>query len=436
MDDPLLLQLLLQVVLIALNAVFACAEIAVISMNDARLAKLSQSGDKRASRIVALTSQPARFLATIQVAITLSGFLGSAFAADNFSQRIVDALLDAGVDISAATLDSICVILITLLLSYFTLVFGELVPKRLAMKNPEKLALGMAGMLTVISRFFKPLVWLLTASTNGVLRLMRVDPGAEEDNVTEEEIRMMIDVGTEKGTIDAEEKTMLQNVFEFDDVSAVDIATHRTQMDALFLEDDDEVWENTINETRHSRYPVCGDSVDDIVGILNAKDYFRLKDRSRESVMANAIEEPHFIPETVKADVLFSNMKRRRNHFAVVLDEYGGVSGIVTMNDLLEEIVGDLSGDDGEEPECIFEKIDDSTWRMSGNLPLDTITDELHIELPNDEFDTLGGLVFGTLSAVPKDGSKFSCSVSGLDVNVLKVENHMITEAIVKLSEQ
>lgn len=435
MEDPLLWQLLLQVVLIALNAVFACAEIAVISMNDARLTKLSQSGDKRAVRIEALTSQPARFLATIQVAITLSGFLGSAFAADNFSQRIVDALINAGVSIPVATLDSICVILITLLLSYFTLVFGELVPKRLAMKNPEKLALGMAGMLTVISKFFRPLVWLLTASTNGVLRLMRIDPGAEEDSVTEEEIRMMIDVGTEKGTIDADEKAMLQNVFEFDDISAVDIATHRTQMDALFLEDDDDVWETTINETRHSRYPVCGDSVDNIIGILNAKDYFRLKDRSRESVMANAIEEPHFVPETVKADVLFSGMKRKRNHFAVVLDEYGGVSGIVTINDLLEEIVGDLSGDDDDEPEHILEKVDDSTWRMSGNLPLDTITDELHVDLPSDEFDTLGGLVFGTLSAVPKDGSKFSCSAAGLDIDVLKVENHMITEAIVKLSK-
>ena len=212
--------------------------------------------------------------------------------------------------------------------------------------------------------------------------------------------------------------------------------SHRTQIDALFLEDDDEAWDAAITESRHTRYPVCSDSVDNIVGILNVKDYYRIKDKNRERIMAAAVSDPMFVPETVKADVLFSNMKKRRNHFAVVLDEYGGVSGIVTMNDLLEEIVGDLSGEDSREPETILEKIDDSSWRMSGNLPLDVITDELHIELPNDEFETLSGLVFSTLSAVPKDGSRFSCSAYGLDIEVLQIENHTITEAVVKISQK
>ena len=245
MKDPLIWQLLLQVLLIFCNAVFACAEIAVISTEDARLNRLSQQGDKRAKRLVKLTEQPSRFLATIQVAITLSGFLGSAFAADNFAARIVAALEKTEIGISSAALNTLCVILITLILSYFTLVFGELVPKRLAMKNPEGMALGMSGMLSGISKAFPPLVWLLSASTNGVLRLLRIDPAAEDDKVTEEKIRMLIDVGSESGSIDPDEKQMLQNIFEFDDVTAGELATHHTLVNFLWLEDSDESWDET-----------------------------------------------------------------------------------------------------------------------------------------------------------------------------------------------
>ena len=336
-------------ILIACNAVFACAEIAIISMNDARLNHMAAEGNKRALRLKTLTSQPARFLATIQVAITLSGFLGSAFAADNFSGRIVTALLSAGVLIPAKTLDTICVILITLILSYFTLVFGELVPKRLAMKNAEKLALGLSGLITFISKAFAPLVWLLTKSTDGVLRLLGVDPNGEKDAVTEEEIRMMIDEGIESGAIDPEEKRMLTNVFEFDDAVVGDIATHRTRVDMLDAEDGDEAWSELIHDKRHSFYPVCDGSPDKIIGVLDAKSWFRLDDRSRENVMGSAVEEPYYVQESMKADVLFANMKRRRQRFAVVLDMYGGVAGIITMNDLVEEIVGDLPGDSDAE---------------------------------------------------------------------------------------
>ena len=429
--DPLIWQLLLQAALIGLNAVFACAEIAVISMDDGRMNQLSQQGDKRALRLSRLTSQPSRFLATIQVAITLSGFLGSAFAADNFAGRIVAWLTAAGLGVPAETLNTVCVIFITLLLSFFTLVFGELVPKRVAMQNAEKLALGMAGLLSGVSRLFAPLVWLLSASTNGVLRLMRVDPNAEEDTVTEERIRMMIDMGSEKGSIDQTEKKMLQNVFEFDDVSAGELATHRTLVDMLWLEDDDAAWDAAIHDTRHSRYPVCRDSADDVVGILNAKDYFRLSERTRDRVMKEAVSEPYFVPASVKADVLFADMKKRRNYFAVVLDEYGGVEGVVTMNDLVEEIVGDL-GDRDDEPDCVCESLGGGTWRMSGSVPLDAVTDALHVELPTDEYETLGGLVFSTRSAVPRDGSQFTCRVAGLEVEVKRLKRHRIEEALVR----
>ena len=321
-------QLVLQVVLIALNAVFACAEIAVISAKDARIAALAQEGDRRAVRLARLTNQPARFLATIQVAITLSGFLGSAFAADNFSEPLVDWIISLGVTVNIKVLDSISVVVITLVLSYLTLIFGELVPKRLAMKNAEGLALALSGLVTFISIVFKPIVSLLTASTNGMLRLLRVDPDEEEDVYSEEEIRMMATAGSQQGTID--------------DLRAEEFATHRTKMSVLWADGTTEDWEREIFSSRHSLYPVCRDTTDKVVGILDIKDYFALPERSAQAAMAGAVKEPYFVPESIKADVLFRRMREGRLRIAVVLDEYGGVTGIVTLSDLLELLVGDL----------------------------------------------------------------------------------------------
>lgn len=345
MDSSLGTLLLIQVVLIALNAIFACAETAIISINDNRMAMLAAEGDKRAQKLLELTKEPANFLSTIQICITLSGFLGSAFAADNFSEPLVDWVLQFGVTIPKSTLETIAVILITLILSYFTLIFGELVPKRVAMKKAETLALKVSGLICTMSALFGPVVWFLSLSTNVVLRILGIDPNEEEEEVSEEEIRMMVDVGTEKGTIDTTEKEFIQNVFEFDDTSAREIVTHRTKLALLWMEDSMEQWEETIHDTRHTLYPVCEESADQIIGILNAKDYFRLKDKSRETVMAEAVKKPYFVPDGMKADVLFKNMKQSHNSMAVVVDEYGGTLGVVTINDLLEELVGDLTVD-------------------------------------------------------------------------------------------
>lgn len=339
-------QLILQVVLIALNAIFACAEIAVISAKDAKIAALAQEGNRRAIRLERLTSQPARFLATIQVAITLAGFLGSAFAADNFSEALVDWMISLGVKLSPQVLDTIAVVLITLILSYFTLIFGELVPKRLAMKNAEKLALAVSGLVTVISVVFKPVVSLLTASTNGMLRLLRVDPDSEEDVYSEEEIRMMATAGSQQGTIGEEENEFIQNLFEFDDQRAEEFATHRTKMSVLWADGSTDDWEREIFSSRHSLYPVCRDTTDKVVGILDIKDYFALPERSAEAAMSQAVKEPYFVPDSIKADVLFKRMRDERIRIAVVLDEYGGVTGIVTLSDILELLVGDLNGCD------------------------------------------------------------------------------------------
>ena len=297
MDSDIVGSILLQVVLIAVNAVFACAEIAVVSCNDAKLEKMAQEGNKKAAKLFRLTEQPSRFLATIQVVITLSGFLGSAFAAENFSGRFVSVLVDAGVQIPEKTLDAIAVVLITLLLSYITLIFGELVPKRLAMHNSEKIALGVSGLVTTASKIFAPLVGLLTVSTNGILRLFGIDPNEDDDQVTEEEIRMMVDAGSEKGTIDNEEKDMIQNVFEFDDLTIDEICVHRTDVDLLWVEDSIEEWEQLIHESRHSYYPVCGETVDDIIGVLDAKDYFRLRFRRYQTGFAGRSAAAAFLPE-------------------------------------------------------------------------------------------------------------------------------------------
>ena len=428
-DDPLIGLLLLQLVFIALNAIFACAEIAVISINDVKLAKLAASGDKRAIRIARLTSQPARFLATIQISITLAGFLGSAFAADNFAGKLVELLLKTGTTIPAHTLNAISVVLITLILSYFTLVFGELVPKRLAMKKAERIAFALSGIISAISTVFKPLVWLLTASTNGILRLLGINPNEEDSSVTEEEIRMMIDAGSEKGAIEADEKELLQNVFEFNDVSAADMLTHRTMVDMLWLEEGDEAWAKLVSSTNHSYYPICADTADDVVGILRARDYLRLSERTRDNVMANAVSEPLFVPESVKADDLFREMRRSRDHFAVVLDEYGGMSGIVTMNDIVEQLVGDIDGQQDDEEAIV--PIDGGRYAVGGCAPLEDIAEKLGLDLPTDEFDTIGGLIFSACDTIPPDGSRFSVKVCGISADVDRIMDHRIVHAVI-----
>lgn len=431
-NDPIFWELILQAVLIALNAVFACAEIAVITMNDAKLAKLAAEGDKRAIKLARLTSQPARFLATIQVAITLSGFLGSAFAADNFAKRITAAVSASWPTAPLSTINTVSLLLITLILTFFTLVFGELVPKRVAMKNAEKLALGMAGMINGVAKAFAPLVWLLTISTNGILRLLGIDPNAEDEEVTEEEIRMMVDVGSEKGTIEAQEKEMIHNVFEFDNVSAEDILTHRTQVDILWLDESDEDWAETIHNTRHSFYPICRDSSDDVVGILDAKTYFRLNDRSRDNVMEHAVQPARFVPETIKADDLFLDMKRSRNHFAVVMDEYGGMCGIVTLSDLIEVIVGDIDEQEDDGLPAIS-LVREGVWETEGFATLEEISEATGCPLPTEEFDTLNGLVFSVLNEIPEDGTVFEVDVSGLHVIVLEMKNHGIERAEISI---
>lgn len=435
-DSGPMLPIILQIVLIALNAVFASAEIAVISMKDTKLEKMASQGDKRAKRLVRLTEQPARFLATIQVAITLSGFLGSAFAADNFSDSLVSWIKSLGVTIPDKTLDSLAVVVITLILSYVTLVLGELVPKRIAMKKTEQIALGVSGSVSFLAKIFSPVVTLLTGSTNVVLKLFGIDPDSEDEDVTEEEIRMLVDAGGEKGVIDEDEKEFIQNVFEFDDLTAAEIATHRTEISILWAEDDLEKWTQTIHEKRFTRYLVCGESEDDVVGVLDARDYFRTDNKDKEAIMKNAVKPAYFVPETIAADVLFERMRRDKQRLAVVLDEYGGLCGIITLIDLVEQLVGDLGGEGRSEAKEIV-RISADTWQVYGSANVKDVIEELEMVIPEENTaTTFGGVITAELGSIPEDGSRTELVIDKFKITVNQVSEHRIVLTTVHKIEQ
>ena len=432
----MLQSIILLVILIFLNATFASAEIAVISMNSAKLRKMTSEGDVRAKKLSYLTQQPARFLATIQVAITLAGLLQSAFAADNFADPLVAVLVNAGVPISQSILRNVSIIIITLILAYFNLVFGELVPKRLAMKKTDSMALGMARMLYAVSKVCKPVVWLLTVSTNGILKMFGMNPEEEDDKVTEEEIRMMLLEGNEQGTIQEEENNIIQNVFEFDDISVEEICTHRRDVVILDIDDSDKEWEETIFENRHTFYPICGRDSEDIIGVLDTRDYFRLSDKSKKNLMDKAVDQPMFVPETMRANRLFRKMKESRSYFAVILDEYGALSGIITLHDLLEALVGELNEEEDPVKVEDIRKLNDDTWKIQGCAALEDVAEELDIELPVDEYDTFSGYICGVIGRVPDDDERFQCKNDLLDMEIHYVKNHIIGDVTVKVKQK
>lgn len=425
--------LILLVVLIFLNAVFASAEIAVISMNDAKLSKMASDGDKRAVRLTALVNEPSRFLATIQVAITLAGLLSSAFAADKFAQPIVEAIMKTGISVSQSLISNIAVIVITIILAYFNLVFGELVPKRIAMKKSEQMALGMSGLLYAVSKIFKPIVFILTASTNIILKMFRINPNEDEERVNEEEIRLLLSQGIEQGTIKNSENELIQNVFEFDDTALEQICTHRIDVISLNINDNVENWHNIIDANRLSYFPLYEDSPDNIVGVLDTKDYFRLDDKSKDSVIKNAVDTPFYVPEGMKANVLFAEMRNSRRYFAVIIDEYGGFSGIITLHDLLEALVGDMYEEEEPLPPADIQKIDDNSWCIYGCADLEDVSKMLDVDLPFNEFDTFNGYICSYLEQIPNDGESFELETDILMISVQNVLNHMIDSAIVHL---
>ena len=405
-------------------------------MNEAKMKELAEEGDHRAQILIKLTEQPAHFMTAIRVTITTAGFLQSAFAAEYFAQPMTAALLKAGVDVSQNVLKIVCMIIVTILLSYVSLLFGELVPRRLGMKNPDELSLKLAGMLKIALLAVWPATALLTATTNGVLHLMGIRPEEKEDQATEDEIRMLLSEGNEQGSIQQEESEMIQNVFDLDDTDADEICTHRRDVVVLYMEDSDEKWEQVIRDNRHTFYPICGENEDDIVYILDTRDYFRLNSREREVVLKKACYPPFFVPESMRANLIFREMREKRDYFAVVLDEYGCFVGIVTLHDLVETLVGDIDDrTDLPKPDDI-EKTGEHVWKIQGGAILDDVAEAINVELPVEKYDTFSGFVCGVLERVPEDGEQFRCNWKNLDIVVEQVRNHTVAEGIVHVQPE
>lgn len=430
--------LLLQVVLIALNAIFASAETAFLSMNSAKIEKMVEEGNKKtrkkARRLQKLTKDSSKFLSTIQVAITLAGFLGSAFAAESFSAPLtgwfnsLDFIKGNGIIIP----EQVFVVVITLILSFFSIVLGELVPKKIAMKHAEKVSLGLSGFIRFMSVIFAPIVWILTKTTNGLLRIFGINPNEEEEAASEEEIRIMLDTSSEAGAIDSMENEMIQNIFEFDDILISEVCTHRRDVDMLYREDSLDVWRDKIVKSRHGLYPICGEDADDIVGVLNIRKFFRADCKTVEEAIAKACEKPYFVPENMKADVLFTNMKETRNYFAIVVDEYGGTSGVITIHDLLELLVGDMGDKEDvkvEEIVCVSEE--EKQWRILGSASLEKVATELGVTFDTEDCDTFGGYIFGLLGEIPDDGTQLDLETDEMTIKVESVADHRIESTLV-----
>ena len=432
----LLQQILLQVVLILLNAFFAATEIAVISLNRNKLEKMAEDGDRKAPKLLKLTENQSAFLSTIQIGITLAGFLGSAFAADNIAGYFIPIFRSWGITLPENVLRTIAVVLTTLIISFFTLIFGELVPKRIAQQKSYQVARFACGTILILAKIMRPAIWLLTVCTSLVLRLFRMEDKANDDEVTEDDIRMMVDAGGKSGSIEEDEKEWIQNVFEFNDTSITEIMTRESDVVAFQIDTPEYEILDKIKETGLSRFPVYGENINDIKGILNARDFLINRNEGERKKTKDLLRPAYMVPESIHADKLFSDMQEKKTHIAIVVDEYGQTVGIVTLEDLLEEIVGNIYDEFDPQEESEIQKIGDNEWKVSGALSLSDFSDETGIEIEeNEDYDTIGGMVLSTLSQIPEDGTTLDVTINGLEIHVTKIEDRRIDEAIVRKAQ-
>ena len=395
-------QIAILVILILINAFFAASEIAYISLNDNKIAKQAKEGNKKAKQIEKMLKTPSKFLATIQIGITLAGFLSSAFASDAFADILAPALNNIMPFLSVEVWKGISIIVITIILSFFTLIFGELVPKRIGMKNSEKVAFFSIGIIRAISILAAPFVKFLTIVTNAISKIFGVGEN-EEQTVTEEEIKMMIDQGKEKGTIEEGEKELLNNVFEFNDITVSEIMTHRKDIFAVDknMSQEELLDEISQEEYRYSRIPVYDETIDEIEGIIYVKDILK-NIKKKTFKIKNIMKEAYFVPQNKMIDELFREMQKNKIQMAIVLDEYGGTSGLITMEDILEELVGDIY-DEYDEIEEEYQKIDDNTYIISGSMPIYDVNKLLKVKIPEGDYDTLSGYLQEEMGRIPED---------------------------------
>lgn len=429
-------QIILLFVLILCNAFFAASEIAIISLNDAKIAKMAEDGHKKAKQVLALTADSSRFLATIQVGVTLAGFLTSATAAQTLSEpfarwflRVVPAAAQFETLVYGAS-----VVVITLLISYFSLVLGELVPKRIAMQKPEPIAFAFIGMLRFVAALTKPFVKFLSLSTNIIVRLCGMDPHADEENVTEEEIRILVDIGEEKGVIEEVQKDMINNIFEFDDLTAGGVMTPRTDVAAVNVEDALEEALRVGVDEGYSRLPVYEEDIDHIIGILHIKDLLPYVGRAlpKEVSLRNLLRDTYFVPETKHCGDLFSEMTAKHMQMAVVVDEYGGVAGIVTVEDLLESIVGNMQDEFDDEEEEITQ-LNETSFVVDGSTAMEELADRLDVKLPEGDYETVGGFMLQQLGRIPETDEHPQVQFENVLFTIQAMDDRRVDEVHVEL---
>ncbi|MGN0539019.1 MAG: hemolysin family protein [Candidatus Fimenecus sp.] len=436
--DPgsIILKIVILFALILVNAFFAMSEIAVISLNDNKIEKMAESGNKKAKQIKKLTESSSSFLSTIQIGVTLAGFLTSATAAQSFAVMLADAISKTAVVkvIPISVISGFSTVVITLIMSYFSLVLGELVPKKIAMQKSEKMAFMAAPVLTFVAAATRPVVKFLSLSTNGVLRIMGIDPHADEETVTEEEIRMMVDVGGEKGVIEDSQKEMIDNIFEFDDIDVADIMTHRTDMVCVDVEEGLSEAVKLSIENGFSRIPVYEEDPDNIIGIIYVKDFLKYVGTSlpKTKSIKDIMREAYYVPETKRCGELFSEMTEKRVQMAVVVDEYGGTAGIVTLEDVLESIVGNIQ-DEYDQESDEFSIIDDKTFTVDGITDIEEVEEHIGKTFPEGDYDTIGGYIISVLGFLPQDGEMNEVTFENIKFTVLNVEDRRIGKVKVEI---
>lgn len=422
-------------ILLLLGFFTAFAKAASIDISDTRLAQLAEENPKAKRLYTLLDQEPSAVNGAMDTIGYILAFLFGVFGVMEYYPPLVGWLISLGVPegLAAPLLTGLILTVVWVLLY---MVFWDLVPKRLGAKYAEGAALALSGFTRIVTAIGKPFLWVSTCLANLIARLFGVRPHDLEEEVTEEEIRMMVDMGLESGAIDDDEKEMIHNIFELDDKPVEDIMTHRTEACILWMEDSLEDWKKFIDETNHTRYPVCDEDVDNVVGVVNSRDFYRfMLNGGQKSNIRSIFREPYFVPDSMKADELFSRMQQKNTHLVVVLDEYGGFQGLVTQEDLLEEIVGELYSEyDEPEKDRDILYLDENTWRIKGGTPIEDVEEELKINVPEGDYNTFAGLILDAIETLPEDGETVETEIGGLQIKVTSVVEHRIEEAIVCLN--
>lgn len=428
MSDPVGRWIFVECIFVFLAVFCSLAGSAVRECSESKLARASEDGDKKAARLLPVVQEPDDFCAALRVGTVGFGF----FAVSNpLTRQLVHKLAQLppeGVWRSVAAAASwIVLVLLAIALCDFA-------PERYAWHRPEKAARGTFGFALLLSRLLHPIAAALLWLAGLVLRLFGVNLKAQLEEVSEDEIRLMVENGEESGAIQSGEKELIENIFEFDDITAEEIMVHRTDMTVLWLEDTGEEILKTIRESGLSRFPMCGEDMDDIIGILSTRDYLLNAQQAEPRPVQELLRPAHFVPESVKADVLFRDMQQKKVHMAIVVDEYGGTSGLVTMEDLLEQLVGEIYDEFDSEEEQEISKVGENLWRIAGSAELEDVAEALDLPLPeedDDEYETLGGLVFSRLSVIPQDGSHPEVEALGMHIKVQEIRNHRVEWTLV-----